>query len=145
MAEQKYPKACDIRVRFGASGSVSIKMIKSSYTVYEGISESGKYHHFRRDQILTPEQIAEEVEDSKARAMAVSTVRSLDVDAKDGMTDFTRSLLENAAARKIQEDLLKEQLATAPTGTKVQSKSASKNKEDKPKQAVYQGSQVSCL
>lgn len=141
MAEQKYPKSCDIHVRFGASGSVNIKMIKSSYTVYEGISASGKYHHFRRDQILTPEQVAEEEEEWIARYMAVGTLRAQNGDVESGMTDFTRSLLEKAAAEKIKADILKEQAGTSGAGTKAQSKS----KEDKPKPTEYEERQVSCL
>lgn len=141
MAEQKYPKSCDIHVRFGASGSVNIKMIKSSHTVYEGICQSGKYHYFRRDQILTPEQVAEEEEEWKARSMAVGTVRVQKGECENGMTEFTRSLLDKAAAEKIKADLLKEQSGSTSTGTKAQSKS----KEDKQKPSNYHESQVSCL
>lgn len=141
MSEKKYPKFCDIRVRCGASSSVAIKMIRSSHIVYEGIGEDGRHYTFKRDQILTSEQIAEEVAERKFRSMAVGTARSLDADVKDGMTDFTRSLFEKASSEKAKVDMLKEQRATASMGTKAQSKS----KEDKQKPSEYHESQVSCL
>jgi hypothetical protein len=144
MAEQKYPKSCDIHVRFGASGMVNIKMIKSAYMVYEGISESGKYHHFQRDQILTPEQVAAEVADCEARPLEVDKIRPREVGIKSGMTDFTSSLLEKAAAEKIKADMLKEQNASAPSG-RAHVKSEAKSKEDKHKPVEYQEGQVSCL
>ena len=58
-----------------------------------------------------------------------------------GMTDFTRSLVEKAAANKAKADLINEQRANTPPGTKAPSKPKTKNKEDIPKPSEDQEGQ----
>lgn len=63
------------------------------------------------------------------------------VNAQNGLTDFTKSLIEMAAANKATADLIKEQRANTPVGTKAPPKQKVKNKEDKPKPCEEQEGQ----
>lgn len=63
------------------------------------------------------------------------------VNAKSGLTDFTRSLIEKAAVNKAAADLIKEQRASTTVGTKAPPKQKVKNKGDKPKPCEEQEGQ----